>query len=434
MNHLPADWKIDRLKDVALINGFSLPANTDPDYEFDYLEISNVNYYGVIDVNAIEWLRYENAPSRARRRVGKNSTIISSVRPNLQSVAFLDGRSNLVCSTGFNVVQAHEKTLHPKFVYYALVSEGCRQYFEATAKGVGYPAVDDKDFNSFPIPLPPLPEQERIVAYLDASCAAIDAAVAAKRRQIDTLDALRKSTITRAVTRGLDPGVRLAASGHDWLAEIPEHWTAPCLKRLLREPLTYGLNEAAELEDRDLPRYLRITDFDDSGTLRDDTFRSLPREIAREALLEANDVLFARSGATVGKTFMFRDYEGEACFAGYLIRARTMPWKLNPLFLYHFTKTTAYEAWKNLVFTQATIQNISALKYNYLAIPLPPLSEQQSICNFVERKNSEFRQLSTQIERQVETLVAYRKSLIHECVTGQRRISEEDLNRVKAHG
>lgn len=166
MNHLPADWKVDRLKDVALINGASLPANTDPDYEFDYLEISNVNYYGVIELNTIERLRYEDSPSRARRRVGKNSTVISSVRPNLQAVAFLaDGRSDLVCSTGFNVVQAHEKTLNPKFVYYALVSEAGRQYFEATAKGVGYLAVDDKDFNSFPIPLPPLPEQERIVAY-----------------------------------------------------------------------------------------------------------------------------------------------------------------------------------------------------------------------------------------------------------------------------
>jgi len=208
------------------------------------------------------------------------------------------------------------RKLSPKFAYYALISEGGRQYFEATAKGVGYPAVDDKDFDSFAVPLPPLPEQQRIAAYLDASCAAIDAAVAAKRRQLETLDALRKETTTCAITRGLTPSTRTKPAGEDWLGEIPTHWSAPCLKRLLREPLTYGLNEAAELEERDLPRYLRITDFDDDGNLREDTFRSLPREIAREALLEPNDVLFARSGATVGKTFMFRNYEGEACFAG----------------------------------------------------------------------------------------------------------------------
>ncbi len=179
MNHFPTAWDIDRLKDVAAINAASLPANTDPEYEFDYLEISNVDYYGVVNPDAIERTRYEVAPSRARRRVRKNNTVISSVRPNLQAAAFLSsGRDNLVSSTGFNVVQPNERKLDPKFGYYSLISEAGRQYFEATAKGVGYPAVDDKDFCSFPMPLPPLPEQERIAAYLDASCASIVAAVA----------------------------------------------------------------------------------------------------------------------------------------------------------------------------------------------------------------------------------------------------------------
>lgn len=428
MSGLPAGWASDRLKDVAVINAAALPASTDPDYEFDYLEISNVDYHGIVDPNAIEHLRFEDAPSRARRHVAGGSTVISSVRPNLQAVAFFpDVPAHFVCSTGFNVVEPQPNRLSPQFAYYHLISEDARQYFEAGATGVGYPAVGDKEFNAIAVPLPPLPEQQRIAAYLDASCAAIDAAVTTKRHQLKTLDALRKEAVTRAITRGMKSSTRTKPSGVDWLGKIPAHWSAPCLKRLLREPLTYGLNEAAELEDRDLPRYLRITDFDDDGNLRNDTFRSLPHEIAREALLEPNDVLFARSGATVGKTFMFRNYDGDACFAGYLIRARTLPWKLDPLFLYLFTKSTAYESWKNLIFTQATIQNISAAKYNYLAIPLPPIDEQRAIVAHVEEKNAEFRALSACIEAQVETLTAYRKSLIHECVTGQRRITEAEV-------
>ena len=435
MSAVPTGWASDRLKDVAAINAVALSAGTDPDYEFDYLEISNVDYHGIVDPNAIERLRFEDAPSRARRRVAARSTVISSVRPNLQAVAFFpDAPAHFVCSTGFNVVDPQPSRLSPQFIYYHLISENARQYFEAAATGVGYPAIGDKEFNAIAIPLPPLPEQQSIAAYLDASCAAIDAAVAAKRRQLETLDSLRKETVTRAITRGLKPSTRTKPSGEDWLGEIPAHWSAPCLKRLLREPLTYGLNEAAELEELDLPRYLRITDFDDDGNLREDTFRSLPREIAREALLEPNDVLFARSGATVGKTFMFRNYDGEACFAGYLIRARTLLRKLDPLFLYLFTKSTAYESWKNLIFTRATIQNISAAKYNYLAIPLPPLDEQRAIVAHVEEKSAEFRSLTACIESQIATLTTYRKSLIHECVTGQRRITEADVNQVKAHG
>ena len=159
MSRLPTDWKCDRLKDVSAINADSLPADTDPDYEFDYLEISNVDYHGIVDSKAIERLRYEDAPSRARRRVAKNCTMISSVRPNLQAMAFANnGRKDFVCSTGFNVVQPLEHKLFSKFGYYSLISEGARQYFEATAKGVGYPAVDDKDFDTFDVPLPPLAE------------------------------------------------------------------------------------------------------------------------------------------------------------------------------------------------------------------------------------------------------------------------------------
>lgn len=428
MSAVPSGWKVERLKDVARVNANALPAGTDADYEFDYLEISNVNYNGVVSTDAIEHLRFEDAPSRARRRVASGSTVISSVRPNLQAVAFFaSAPKHLICSTGFNVVEPQSNKLAPQFTYYHLLSENARQYFEAAATGVGYPAIGDKDFNAFTVTLPPLPEQQRISTYLDASCAAIDAAVAAKRRQLETLDALRKESITRAITRGLDSQTRTKPSGEHWLGEIAEHWSAPCLKRLLRQPLTYGLNEAAELDDRDLPRYLRITDFDDDGTLREDTFRSLPREIACEALLEINDVLFARSGATVGKTFMFRNFEGEACFAGYLIRARTIPWKLDPLFLYMFTKSTVYEAWKNLIFTQATIQNISAAKYDYLTVPLPPIEEQRAIVKHIEKKDAEFRSIVGVIGSQIDTLIAYRKSLIHECVTGQRRVTDADV-------
>lgn len=428
-------WRGDRLKDIATINMDALSANTEPDYELEYLEISNVNYYGVIDSEKIETMRYEVAPSRARRRVKNNNTIISSVRPNLQAAAYFENVSeNFICSTGFNVIQPNEAKVVPKFLYYALISENGRQYFEAAAKGVGYPAIDDKDFSSFYLSIPLLNEQNMIVKYLDTSINVIDEAINIKREQLKTIDELCKVTITDAIIKGINRTVRNKFSGQDWLGNIPSHWSACSLKRLIREPLTYGLNEAAEMEERYLPRYLRITDFDENGNLREDTFRSLPQEVAQAAMLKENDVLFARSGATSGKTFLFRNYDGEACFAGYLICARTQKWKLDPLYLYYFTKTKAYDTWKSLIFTQATIQNISAAKYNYLTIPLPPISEQKEICEFIEDKNREFQRVLEHIKNQVSILVEYRKSLIYECITGQRRISESDIRRVCGDG
>lgn len=435
---VPSDWKVDRLGNVADI----LFSNVDKHTLDEEVSVRLCNYIDVYNNQRItadiDFMDASAEPREIKKFQVRRGDVLAtkdSETPDDIAISSLvaDELPGVLCGYHLALMRPRKHKLWGPFLAWLHASKAFRAQYEAKAVGVTRWGLAQSSFKEALVPLPSVGEQERIAAYLDASCAAIDAAVEAKRQQAETLEALRKSIISGAVTRGLNPRANVKPSGQAWLGEIPEHWSAPCLKRLLSEPLTYGLNEAAELEDRSLPRYLRITDFDDDGTLREDTFRSLPQEVACTALLQPNDVLFARSGATVGKTFMFRNYDGEACFAGYLIRARTLAWKLNPLFLYHFTKTTPYETWKNLIFTQATIQNISAAKYNYVAVPLPPLAEQEEICEFIEQKNAEFRALVVQLERQIETLVAYRNSLIHECVTGQRRVTEAKLEQSEVY-
>ena len=138
-------------------------------------------------------------------------------------------------------------------------------------------------------------------------------------------------------------------SGIEWIGHIPAHWRVEKLKRILECPLMYGTNEVAELDDTEFPRYVRITDFDDNGLLRDDTFKSLSPDKADGYYLGEGDVLFARSGATVGKSFLFKNYSGQACFAGYLIKAQTNRHRLLPEYLYYFTKSPSYDSWKNII-------------------------------------------------------------------------------------
>jgi restriction endonuclease S subunit len=430
-------WPVDRIKDhVCKIGSGVTPSGGAASYldvGIPFLRSQNVHFDG-LRLDDVAYIAEETHEEMNCSKLRVCDVLLNITGASIGRCTFVpDGFGEGNVNQHVCIIRPGAK-LNYKFLTYCLSAPWGQDQVFSSFTGASRQGLGQRDLGEIQVPLPLMPEQQRIAAYLDASCAAIDAAVVAKRRQLETLDALRKETITRAITRGLNPSTRTKPSGQDWLGKIPIHWSAPCLKRLLLEPLTYGLNEAAELEERDLPRYLRITDFDDDGNLREDTFRSLPSEIASKALLELNDVLFARSGATVGKTFMFRNYDGEACFAGYLIRARTLLWKLDPLFLYLFTKSTAYESWKNLIFTQATIQNISAAKYNYLTIPLPPLDEQRAIVAHVEEKNAEFRSLAACIESQISTLTAYRKSLIHEYVTGQRRITEADLIQVKTHG
>ena len=431
MSAVPSGWKVERLKDVARVNANALPAGTDADYEFDYLEISNVNYNGVVSTDAIEHLRFEDAPSRARRRVASGSTVISSVRPNLQAVAFFaSAPKHLICSTGFNVVEPQSNKLAPQFTYYHLLSENARQYFEAAATGVGYPAIGDKDFNAFTVTLPPLPEQQRIATYLAASCAAIDAAVSAKRRQLDTLEALRKSIIQRAVTRGIAADAALEPTGNVWLEQVPHGWKLVALKRIaeIRGGLTLGKQYEGELVERP---YLRVGNVQDGHLdLADVSVIELPASVAAGVELWPNDVLMTEGGDLdkLGRGHLWRGEIAGCLHQNHIFAVRCFSHKLKPMFLAYATAAQYGRDYFEATGKKTTnLANTNATKVGQFPIPLPPLAEQEAICAHLDEKTAEVNRIAATITAQIDTLIAYRKSLIHECVTGQRRVTEADV-------
>ena len=205
-------------------------------------------------------------------------------------------------------------------------------------------------------------------------------------------------------------------SGVEWLGDVPEHWEVHPFQRVLRESLKYGANEAAELDDPEHPRFVRITDIDDAGKLRDETFRSLPREVADPYLLETGDLLFARSGS-VGRTFLYKDSWGPCAYAGYLIRARVDGAQVMPEFISYFSASQSYSHWLRTVAIQATIENVSAERYSRMPIPLPPLDEQRAIAAFL---NPETERIDALVEKKrllIERLEEYRTALITRTVT-----------------
>ena len=421
MSSVPTGWASDRLKDVAAINAVTLSAGTDLDYEFDYLEISNVDYYGIVDPNAIERLRFEDAPSRARRRVTAGSTVISSVRPNLQAVAFFpDAPTCFVCSTGFNVVEPQPSRLAPQFAYYHLISENARQYFEAAATGVGYPAVGDKEFNAIAVPLPPLPEQQRIAAYLDASCAAIDAAVAAKRRQLETLDALRKSIIQNSVTKGLNFGAVLRDSGDGGLGDIPSHWRTDRMKDVveLRNEKTDLTSEKAD--------YLELEDIE-SGSGRILNRRNTLEVESAVTIFKKGDILFGKLRPYLEK-YVHADFDGKC--TGEILAFK--PTRITSRFLFYCIASPWFIGRCNTLAYGAKMPRVNwQTQLASFNLPLPPAEEQGAISGFLDAKLGELGRIVENIESQIAILTAYRKSLIHECVTGQRRVTEAGVARVR---
>lgn len=211
---------------------------------------------------------------------------------------------------------------------------------------------------------------------------------------------------------------KMKDSGVEWIGEIPEKWSVWKMKHLASEPMQYGANATGVEYSESLPRYVRITDITTNRTLSNEGKQSLPTEIAEEYILDDGDILFARSGATAGKSFYYESKYGDCAFAGYLIRFKADFQKANSKFLYYYTLTQAYEEWSQQIFIQATIQNISAEKYNGLRFAIPDNIEQQNeIVEYLDKKCAEIDSLIEAKEKTNALLKEQRQSIIYEAVT-----------------
>ncbi|ALM53388.1 restriction endonuclease subunit S [Halomonas huangheensis] len=269
------------------------------------------------------------------------------------------------------------------------------------------------------VALPPSHEQVEVSAFLDYETARIDALVEEQQRLTELLKEKRQAVISHAVTKGVDTDVPMKDSGVEWLGEVPAHWVALPLKHLVREPLKYGANEAAADNNAGHPRFVRITDVAPDGTLRDETFRSLPPDVAKQYLLEEGDILFARSGATVGKSFIYKRSWGECCFAGYLIRARIDLRKALPEFIYFSFQSHGYWQYIGQQQIQATIQNVSAERYENYVLPTPPVDEQDRIVEHLNQCLGDYSKLLEAAEQSISFLQERRSALISAAVTGK---------------
>lgn len=307
----------------------------------------------------------------------------------------------------------------PYVAFFGQASDGVR---------IGQWDLSVQRMKRIPVVLPSLPEQTAIVRFLDHADRRIRKYILAKQKLITLLEEQKQAIIHQAVTRGLNPDVRFKPSGVEWLGDMPEHWAVKRLRHLVEGKLTYGANAAAEHTNPDWPRYLRITDFGLDGTLRSETFRSLPPEIAKDYLVRPSDILIARSGATVGKAYIVPASAETACHAGYLIRARPRQSVIEPDFLFAFTQSAGFARWKDSTFIIATIQNIGADKYADLPVPVPPRPEQSNISRFLQEATGRVLTAKERAQNEISLLREYRTRLIADVVTGKLDVRDAAAN------
>lgn len=284
---------------------------------------------------------------------------------------------------------------------------------------------------SLPLSFPPLLEQQRIAAYLDASCAAIDSAVSAKRSQIETLAHLRENLIQKAVTQGLDAKVKMTNSGIDWIPSLPKHWRHVKLKRnveMLRGQFSHRPRNDPAFYDGPYPfiQTGSISAVDKYITEYSQTLNELGLSVSK--MFPSGTIVMTITGAKIAEVAVTTF---DACFPDSIV-GFIPDHALNPDYLFYVLVAMKPALLGSMIVTTQPNINYVQIGGNY--IPLPPLAEQEAIARHIENEIARIKAIHDSLNQQIETLTAYRKSLIHECVTGQRRITEADIKRVKTHG
>ena len=418
LGDIPASWEMRRLKHSASINDDALGEDTAPERAIEYVDIGSVA--AGVGITKRESLRYETAPSRARRLVRHGDVIVSTVRTYLRAIApIVDPHPDLVVSTGFAVVRPTNELLG-NFAAYALRAPYFVEQVVANSVGVTFPAINASDMACFPIALPSLDQQQAIAEFLDRETRKIDALVVKKRRLIQLLLEKRTALITHAVTKGLDPTAPAKPSGIDWLGDIPAHWEVKKVKHICvvrRGASPRPIDDPSYFADDGEYAWVRISDVTASERYLERTTQRLSELGKSKSVPLSPGELFLSIAATVGKPIITKIkcciHDGFVYFVGL---------RQNREYLFYlFSCGEVYKGLGKL----GTQLNLNTYTIGDIHLPCPNDEEQQQIVDCLDQRLGELDELTSKVGEAIDRLSEFRTALISAAVTGKVDVREE---------
>lgn len=284
--------------------------------------------------------------------------------------------------------------------------------------------LTQSNMNNIAVAVPPLADQHRISTYLDTKCEKIDSIIARQQEVIEKLKAYKLSVITEAVTKGLNPDVRMKDSGVEWIGDVPEHWELIRLKFLLANIVDCP-HETPNYSFEAKYHVIRTAD-QELGSLRsDDNMYRLDEEEYQKRIrrlsLDKDDIVYGREGERWGLACIVPESDK------YCLGQRMMQFRCNTKLI--IPKFAMWALNSKYVYLQGSVDtigstsphvNISTMR-NYF-IPTPPMEEQSEIMNYLDKKCSAIDSAIAKKQAIIEKLTAYKKSLIYEVVTGKREV------------
>jgi type I restriction enzyme, S subunit len=263
-------------------------------------------------------------------------------------------------------------------------------------------AIYTRDLLGFSIAVPPLPEQSAIATVLgevDALLAVQDALIAKKR-------AIKKGAMQELLT------------GKRRLPGFSGEWEVQRLGDCLRANPSYGINASAVAYSDRLPTYIRITDISEDGRFTPSPHVSVNSAFSMSYVLRDGDVVFARTGASVGKSYLYRPEDGELVFAGFLIRIQPDPTILNSAFLAAYVVSGAYWSWVKVMSMRSGQPGINGAEFAKLELPVPTIEEQTAIADLLSDMDASITALDAKRAKTAQV----KQGMMQELLTGRIRL------------
>lgn len=329
----------------------------------------------------------------------------------------------LSCTGEFLVLRSYPEVC-PRFVEYITRSRPWLEWASATSYGSKMPRTSWDFMGDLEVKVPTRGEQQAIADFLDRETTKIDALIAKQEQLIATLREDRAATITQAVTKGLDPNVKMKDSGADIIGRIPQHWDLRALKRLIVR-IDQGVSPQASADLADDGWGVLKSGCVNGGVFRDTEHKKLPTdfEINHDIAVRPGDLLVCRASGSpnlVGSAAIvrelryqlilsdktFRIIANQLCVPGYL------EWAMN-------ARSYREQVLGAISGAEGLANNLPMSSLRSFLFAVPPFSEQKEIVAHLDTRCSKIDALIDKSTEMIETLREYRSALITDAVTGK---------------
>jgi len=404
---IPQDWNV---RDIGELNPFVTSGSRGwakyyADRGSAFLRITNLSRKSIyIDLADLKLVKLPSDDNEGLRTQLQDGDLLVSITADIGIIGYINSAipKPAYINQHIALVRFDSTKADSKFLSYYLASEVPQRAYKATTDQGAKAGMNLGGVRKIKGLFPPIPEQRAIAAALsdvDALLAKLDQLIAKKRD-------LKQGAMQQLLT------------GQTRLPGFSGEWEVKRLGDCLLSRPDYGINAAAVTFSDKLPSYIRITDITENGRFAPDPRVSVKAASADQYYLHEGELVFARTGASVGKSYLYSPHDGPLVFAGFLIRVRPNPERLVPGFLSAYATTKPYWNWVRLMSMRSGQPGINGNEYAQLPLFLPPLLEQTAIATILSDMDSELAALEARRDK-TRTL---KQGMMQELLTGRIRL------------